>query len=117
MPMPMNYPCFRCFPLLVACIAALVFALPSSPARASGAQATNQVFPTTTIGGEVPSITEAIEMHSANPEKFPNQRPASQDPQGNWGPPTNGLLMSVRFGAAAFAVGSPVLVSIVWRNA
>jgi hypothetical protein len=43
-------------------------------------------------------------------------QPAEEDPEGNWGKPTDGLQVSVRFDKASFAAGEPIAATIIFRN-
>lgn len=45
-----------------------------------------------------------------------DSRPAKDDPEGNWGPESNGLQLSIRFPKQSFAPGDPVLAEITLRN-
>jgi hypothetical protein len=46
----------------------------------------------------------------------PEGRPAVQDPDGHWGPPTEGFQLSVRFLTNTFLVGDPIVAYAYLRN-
>jgi hypothetical protein len=65
----------------------------------------------------IPGIGDVV-----NPEVVEKARhakecqPAEEDPEGNWGKPTDGLQVSIRFDKASFAAGEPILATIIFRN-
>ena len=78
---------------------------------------TNQLFRTTSTGGVTPeSDIKELLMKGANARYGQEMLPAEEDPEGNWGPSTNGMQMSARFYQTNFTVGQPVPVVILLRN-
>jgi hypothetical protein len=49
-------------------------------------------------------------------QKSPESRPADQDPEGNWGPATNSFQLSLHLEKRKFAVGDPIVVTMLIRN-
>jgi len=43
-------------------------------------------------------------------------RPADEDPEGHWGPVTNGLQLSIRFEKTKYVTGEPITAILLIRN-
>jgi hypothetical protein len=65
-----------------------------------------------THSGETVVNVKAIQDAKGNPES----RPAEEYPQGNWGDPTNGFQLSLRFQKEIFTNGEPLLATTLMRN-
>jgi hypothetical protein len=46
----------------------------------------------------------------------PESLPADQDPAGNWGEPSGGLQLSIRFDKEKYAPGEPIFITVLLRN-
>jgi hypothetical protein len=46
----------------------------------------------------------------------PESRPATEDSEGHWGPPTEGFQLSIRLPKSAFSNGEPITARILLRN-
>jgi hypothetical protein len=66
----------------------------------------------THYGDTLPFTPEQIERAKHAPEC----RPAAQDPEGHWGPVTEGFQLSIRLQKASFTNGEPVTASVILRN-
>lgn len=49
-------------------------------------------------------------------EKNPESRPAAQFPEGNWGKPSNGFQLSLRFENKVYTNGEPMMATTLMRN-
>ncbi|MGH7989516.1 MAG: hypothetical protein ACREDS_04880 [Limisphaerales bacterium] len=49
-------------------------------------------------------------------QNSPESKPASEDPEGNWGQATNGFQLSLRFEKQSFTNGEPVIATMLMRN-
>ena len=77
---------------------------------------TNQFYLTddfvTHYGDTLPFTPEHIERAKHAKES----RPAKQDPEGHWGPVTEGFQLSIRLQKESFTNGEPVTACIILRN-
>jgi len=77
---------------------------------------TNQFYLTddfvTHYGDSLPFTAKHIEMAKHAKEC----RPADQDPEGHWGPVTEGFQLSVRLERESFTNGEPVTACVILRN-
>jgi hypothetical protein len=69
-------------------------------------------FPTTCTIDESPAVPQAF----SKAEAATAERPAEQDPGGNWGAVTNGVQMSLRAPTNCFTPGTPVPLVAYFRN-
>jgi hypothetical protein len=78
---------------------------------------TNRIFRTESVNGDI-AQTDAVEVIvKANEGKFHDELlPAEESSSGNWGTPTNGVQMSVRFYGTNFTTGKSVPAVIIFRN-
>ena len=63
-------------------------------------------------GQEIPASPKPTAPATASRDS----RPATDDPEGNWGSVTEGFQLSIRFGKDTFTNGEPVIASIILRN-
>jgi hypothetical protein len=49
-------------------------------------------------------------------ESSPESRPADSDPEGNWGAPSNGFQLSLRFAKQEFTNGEQIVATMLLRN-
>jgi hypothetical protein len=76
---------------------------------------TTRCFPET-VGYERYSEREYLWNRLVTGETIEESKPASEDVGGNWGPPTDGLQMSVRLRRTEFLKGEPVVAVVILRN-
>lgn len=95
----------------------IVFSLAAMWNMAGQQPQTNRAFRTTSLIGErfePKSLKEAREFYDNTLVR--ETLPAEEYPEGNWGPVTNGLRMSIRFYQTTFTNGEPIHAIILWRN-
>jgi hypothetical protein len=113
-------------------LAVLLLLLVSAAGQSILAQAGSSVPPTTnsippnlflTDGGGRPlfwyrrSGERLIELSRIEEaQRSRESRPASEDPEGHWGPATNGFQLSLRFEKEAYTNGEPVVATMLVRN-
>lgn len=88
-------------------------------ARLLAAAETNKLYVTddgflfmTRADGEVIMDPRKVEESKSSEESLP----AKEFPSGNWGSPTNGFQLSLRFDKQLYEVGDPVIATILLRN-
>jgi hypothetical protein len=98
----------------LSCLACLLIATSLSIAAE-----TNKVFVTddgflfhTKVSGEVIMDPQKVEAAKSSRESLP----ADQFSEGNWGTVTNGFQLSIRFDKQVYAVGEPVVATVLLRN-
>jgi len=64
--------------------------------------------------GETPE--QALARRTVAAKNVPESRPADLDSDGNWGPLTEGVQVSIRFDKTEYTVGDPIRPRVVLRN-
>lgn len=102
--------------ILTCAIAAETLVSQTQTSRASSQVAGSPEFFITDEARTTPPNSVFTQEQVKKARRAKDSRPASADPEGNWGVPSQGFQLSLRFNKASFTNGEPVIASVILRN-